>query len=162
MMLDFTNYPMMFSSIECHGRISLLEMVVTEPKGRNLRNLGKFSYAMQLMEKWVKIQKIILEGNHLNRLSSQHELASAYQANGQIREAVELLKHVVKFGEKALTENHPDQLASQHQLARAYKANGQIREAVELSEHVVKFQEEPLTENHPDRLASQYELASAY
>jgi Tfp pilus assembly protein PilF len=95
-----------------------------------------------------------------DRLTSQHQLAHAYLANGQITEAVETLEHVMKVREK-LAEDHPSRLASQHALAGAYKANGQISRAVETFEHVVKVREK-LAEDHPDRLTSQYELASAY
>ncbi|KAL1912582.1 hypothetical protein Sste5344_001600 [Sporothrix stenoceras] len=94
------------------------------------------------------------------RLASQHELAGAYHANGQIQEAVDLLEHVVKVKEK-LAEDHPDRLTSQHALAWAYHANGQIPKAVDLLEHVVKVREK-LAEDHPHRLASQHELAVVY
>ena len=67
--------------------------------------------------------------DHPSRLASQHELAGAYQANGQVDEAVTLLEHVVKVKEK-LVEDHPSRLASQHKLAGAYRANGQVDEAV--------------------------------
>jgi lipopolysaccharide biosynthesis regulator YciM len=63
------------------------------------------------------------------QLLAQHQLAIAYEANGQIDEAVKLLKHVVTVEEK--------KLASQHALARAYQANGQLYAAVELLKHVV-------------------------
>ncbi|KAF8861565.1 hypothetical protein BDZ45DRAFT_586608, partial [Acephala macrosclerotiorum] len=65
-------------------------------------------------------------------LLSQHELASAYEANGQILEAIKLLEHVVKIEETTLAETHSNRLASQHELASAYKANGQISEAMKL------------------------------
>ncbi|KAG7423531.1 Kinesin light chain 2 [Fusarium oxysporum f. sp. raphani] len=94
--------------------------------------------------------------------SSQHALARAYQANGQIKEAVKLQEHVVAIHKKTLAESHPDRLASQHELAIAYQANGQIKEAVKLQQHVVAIHEKTLAESHPDRLASQHELAIAY
>ncbi|KAI9715642.1 MAG: hypothetical protein M1812_005794 [Candelaria pacifica] len=37
-----------------------------------------------------------------NRLASQHELARAYQADGQVKKAVELLEQVVAIREKVL------------------------------------------------------------
>lgn len=61
--------------------------------------------------------------DHPSRLASQHELALAYQANGQVKEAVTLLQHVAKVQRGVLAEDHPDRLASQHNLARAYDAN---------------------------------------
>jgi hypothetical protein len=70
------------------------------------------------------------------RLTSQHALALAYRANGQVVEAVEMLEHVVEV-KKVQPENHPSRLASQHALAGAYLANGQGKEAMRLPGHSV-------------------------
>ena len=59
-------------------------------------------------------------GDHPSRLASQHVLAGAYQANGQVKEAVELLKQVVAIKKEVLTKDHPSRLASQHELAGVY------------------------------------------
>jgi tetratricopeptide (TPR) repeat protein len=107
----------------------------------------------------VKVREKLAE-DHPSRLASQHELAGAYRANGQISKAVEMLEHVVKV-EGKLAEDHPDRLASQHALAGAYQDNGQISRAVETLEHVVKVRAK-LAEDHPSRLASRHELAGAY
>ena len=61
----------------------------------------------------------MLAEDHPSRLASQHALARAYEANGQVKEAVELLEHVVAVREKMLAEDHPYRLASQHALAGA-------------------------------------------
>jgi tetratricopeptide (TPR) repeat protein len=97
-----------------------------------------------------------------HRLYTEHELAGAYRANGQVTEAVQLLESVVKIESRTLVEEHPDRLASQHALARTYRANGQVTEAVQLLESVVKIESRILEEEHPSRLASQHELAIAY
>ncbi|KAF2682375.1 hypothetical protein K458DRAFT_390862 [Lentithecium fluviatile CBS 122367] len=128
----------------------------------NMHYMGKVKQAVALLEHVVKVRETTVAEKHLDRLASQHELASAYQDNGQVKEAVALLEHVVKVEETTLSENHPDQLASQHTLARAYQDDGQAKEAVALLEHVVKVSETTLAENHPSRLASQHELAIAY
>ncbi|KAL8702800.1 MAG: hypothetical protein Q9201_004016 [Fulgogasparrea decipioides] len=120
------------------GRVALLQ--------------GDSGKAVKLLERVLKIREKLAE-DHPNRLTSQHELAGAYQANGQINEAVKLLEHVVKVQEK-LAEDHPDRLASQYELAHAYQADGQIDEALKLLEHVVQIEKEKLAEDHPDRLAS--------
>jgi thioredoxin-like negative regulator of GroEL len=44
----------------------------------------------------VKVQEKLAE-DHPSRLASQHDLATVYQANGQINEAVELLQRVVNL-----------------------------------------------------------------
>ncbi|KNG80416.1 kinesin light chain [Aspergillus nomiae NRRL 13137] len=56
-----------------------------------------------------------------DRLASQHELALAYQANGQIKEAVKLLEHVVAIQSEVLAEDHPDRLLSERTLVAFYK-----------------------------------------
>jgi hypothetical protein len=40
-------------------------------------------------------------------LASQHALAGAYRANGQVKKAVELLEHVVAVEGQVLAEDHP-------------------------------------------------------
>ncbi|KAL8299083.1 hypothetical protein RB593_009136 [Gaeumannomyces tritici] len=118
--------------------------------------------AVALLEQVVAIQAKTLAEDHPLRLASQHELAIAYQANGQVRQAVALLEQVVAIQAKTLAENHPSRLASQHELASAYRANGQVKQAVALLEQVVAIKAKTLAEDHPTRLASQHELASAY
>jgi hypothetical protein len=54
-------------------------------------------------------------------LASQHELARAYQANGQIKEVVKLLKHIIAIKVKILAEDHPDRLISEKMLAAFYE-----------------------------------------
>ena len=127
--------------------------------GRNLFNHGKPKDAVALLEEVVKIQEQSLAEDHPNRLASQHELAGAYQANGQVKKAVMLLEKIVNTEEQFLAEDHPDRLASQHELARAYQANGQVKKAVTLLEKVVKIKEELLTEDHPSRLVSQHNFS---
>ncbi|EXL66951.1 hypothetical protein FOPG_16902 [Fusarium oxysporum f. sp. conglutinans race 2 54008] len=125
--------------------------------GRCLRVDGRVTEGVKLLEHVVAVKETTLAENHPDRLASQHTLAMAYEANGQIKKAVELLEH-----QTILTENHPDRLVSQHELAMAYEANGQIKEAVELLEHVVAIGQTTWAENHPNRLTSQHALAGAY
>ncbi|KAH8590733.1 hypothetical protein B0O99DRAFT_520880 [Bisporella sp. PMI_857] len=128
----------------------------------SLLDLGKSKQAVTLLEQVVKIRETALAEDHPDRLVSQHTLAIAYKANGQVKDAVILLEHVVKIRETTLAEDHPYRLASQHELAIAYEANGQVKEAVALLEHVVKIQDITLAKDHPYRLASQHTLAFAY
>ncbi|KAF2993765.1 hypothetical protein E8E13_001931 [Curvularia kusanoi] len=118
--------------------------------------------AVELLQHVVGVKEKTLSPEHPDRLASQHALARAYQADGQVQKAVELLQHVVEVQEKTLSPEHPDRLASQHVLAMAYQADGQVQKAVELLQHVLEVQEKTLSPEHPDRLASQHELAGAY
>ncbi|PVH68023.1 TPR-like protein [Cadophora sp. DSE1049] len=131
-------------------------------QAKSLMDLGMNKEAVALLEQVVQIRETTLPETHPDRLASQHVLARAYQANGQVVEAVALLEQVVKIRETTLAETHPDRLESQHELATAYQANGQVVQAVALLEQVVQIEETTLAETHPDRLASQHELARAY
>ncbi|WKT41991.1 Nucleoside phosphorylase domain [Fusarium oxysporum f. sp. vasinfectum] len=130
--------------------------------GRCLLIDGHAIEAVELLKYVVAVRETTLAENHPDRLASQHELAIAYQANGQITEAVKLLQHVVAVEETTLAENHPDRLASQHALAGAYKANGQIAEAVKLLKHVVARKRRIMSSNHPSRLVSERLLQCCY
>jgi hypothetical protein len=55
-----------------------------------------------------------------SRLVSQHPLAMAYEADGQVGKAVELLEHVVAVEAKILRDGHPSSLVSQETLADLY------------------------------------------
>ena len=57
------------------------------------------------------IQEQTLAEDHPDQLASQHELAIAYQANGQVKEAVLLLEHVIMIQEQTLAKDHLDRLA---------------------------------------------------
>jgi tetratricopeptide (TPR) repeat protein len=129
--------------------------------GRCLEVDGRIREAVKWLEESCRWRKALDEDDS-DLLLSQHVLAMAYQADGQVQKAEELLEHVVAMREKTQAEEHPDRLASQHELAGAYEADGQVRKAVELLEHVVAVEEKTLAEEHPDRLASQQVLAGAY
>jgi tetratricopeptide (TPR) repeat protein len=129
--------------------------------GRCLRVDGRVSEAVRWLEESCQRRKALDEDDS-DLLLSQHELAMAYEADGQVQKAVELLEHVVIVKEKVLAEEHPSRLASQHALAGAYRVDGQVQKAVELLEHIVKVEEKVLAEEHPSRLASQHALAGAY
>jgi tetratricopeptide (TPR) repeat protein len=129
--------------------------------GRCLRLDGRIRDAVCWLEDSLDLRAHLPEDDE-NRLSTQHALATAYEANGQVKDAIQLLEHVVAIEGRVLAEDHPDRLASQHELARAYSSNGQVKDAVQLLEHVVAIQRRVLAEDHPDRLASQHELAGAY
>ena len=90
---------------------------------------------LDLGQYWEGYTRVFAE-EHPHRLASQHNLAKAYQADGQVKKAVELLEHVVAVYTRVLAEEHPNRLRSEHDLAMAYLADGQVKKAVELLEHV--------------------------
>ena len=74
----------------------------------------------------VVIRERALAEDYPDRLASQHALAIAHRASGQVGDAVALLKQVVATEARTLAEGHPSRLASQHALASAYRASGEV------------------------------------
>ena len=58
--------------------------------------------------------------DHPERLASQHALAMAYKADGQVSKAIKLLEEVVAIREKVLREDHPNRLRSKRRLLQLY------------------------------------------
>jgi hypothetical protein len=56
---------------------------------------GLIRVAAEVLKHVVVIREKISAEDHPARLASQHELARAYQANGQVKETVKLLEHMV-------------------------------------------------------------------
>lgn len=126
--------------------------------GRCLRVDGRIREAVVWLERSCQ-QRSQLSEDDPDRLLSQHTLAIAYEADGQVDKAVELLEHVVKVEEKTLALEHPSRLASQHELAAAYRIDGQVDKALALLEHVVAVKALTLRDDHPSRLVSVEALA---
>jgi len=72
--------------------------------------------AVALLEQVVKIYETTQPETHLDRLASQHELARAYQVNGQVAEAVALLEQVVKIKRLKLPLSYPSRVVSENAL----------------------------------------------
>ncbi|POR34543.1 Putative Pfs, NACHT and WD domain protein [Tolypocladium paradoxum] len=71
-----------------------------------LRTDGRIAEGVEVLRSVVTIREKTLAENHPNRLASQHALAMAYQANGQVKQAIELLENVVAI-DKKLAKDHP-------------------------------------------------------
>ncbi|KAI0454131.1 acyl transferase/acyl hydrolase/lysophospholipase [Xylaria acuta] len=128
--------------------------------GRCLEEDGQYKDALRILQGVVSTQEKTLAEDHPSRLASEHQLAIAYQNNGQVLKAVELLERVVSI-RKTLAEDHPFRLVLKHQLAIAYQNNGQVLKAVELLERVVSIKK-TLAEDHPSQLALKHQLIIVY
>jgi hypothetical protein len=90
--------------------------------GRCLQVDGRILDAVRWLAESRDLSNTLAE-DHPSRLASQHDLAHAYQANGQVKDAVQLLEQVVVIRNRVLAEDHPDRLASQQVLVWAYEAH---------------------------------------
>jgi len=62
----------------------------------------------------------VLAEEHPDRLASQHALAIAYEADGQVGKVMELLEHVIVVDVRVLRDDHPSRLISQNALTAMY------------------------------------------
>lgn len=123
---------------------------------------GRIKESLRCLEEHWQWTRDHFGQDHPYFLSSQYELADAYQKNGRIKEAVDMLEYIVEKKALVLSEEHPDRLTSLHALAGAYKRNGQIKKAIRILEYIVEKEALILPEENHDRLASQHALAGAY
>ncbi|KAF1845557.1 HET-domain-containing protein [Cucurbitaria berberidis CBS 394.84] len=121
--------------------------------GRCLTTDGRIGEAVKWLEESCSLRSELDEDDPY-RLKSQHALASAYEADGQVKKAITILEIVVAVKEKVLDKENPNLLASQHELASAYEADGQVKKAVALLEYVVDIKARTLRADHPSRLIS--------
>ncbi|KFY66945.1 hypothetical protein V496_01838, partial [Pseudogymnoascus sp. VKM F-4515 (FW-2607)] len=63
---------------------SMKHLPIWDLTARNLINKGDSSPAVELLEQVVKIRETTLAETHPDQLASQHALAGAYEANGQV------------------------------------------------------------------------------
>lgn len=66
----------------------------------------------------VKVEKTTPAGNYVSRLTSQHALARACQANGHVKVAVDLLEHVVRAKSLAMAHGNSSRRVLENLLAR--------------------------------------------
>jgi len=104
----------------------------------------------------------VLGPDHPHTLTSQGNLAYAYQQAGRLDEAIPLLERTLAATEGVLGPDHPITLTAQNNLALAYLRANRLDEAIPLLERTLAATEGVLGPDHPHILTSQDNLASAY
>ena len=95
-------------------------------------------------------------------LTSQNNLASAYQDAGRTADAIRLYELNLEVRERLLGADHPSTLNSRGNLAAAYQDAGRADEAIPLLERTLAGRERVLGADHPDTQTSRKNLARAY
>ncbi|KAI4264737.1 MAG: hypothetical protein L6R42_000169 [Xanthoria sp. 1 TBL-2021] len=121
----------------------------------NLIDYGKAQKAVSLLEQVVQTRVQISAKDEPYRLASQHQLARAYQGNGQVEKAISLLEQVVQIEEQILAKDHPNRLSSQHNLATNFWDLGRYKDGLQLMKYVVEIRRKALNEFHPDLKSSE-------
>ncbi|UXY40492.1 tetratricopeptide repeat protein [Streptomyces albidocamelliae] len=103
-----------------------------------------------------------LGDTHPETLTLRNNLASAYQAAGDLTRAIPLFETTLAQCEQVLGDTHPDTLGSRNNLACAYEAAGDLTKAIPLHESILAQRAQDLGDLHPDTLTSRNNLACAY
>ena len=77
---------------------------------------GRISESVKWIEESCQWREEHLAEEHRHRLASQHVLAMAYLADGQIKKAVELMEHVVAIKKLVYRKDDPSRLVSESVL----------------------------------------------
>jgi tetratricopeptide (TPR) repeat protein/predicted Ser/Thr protein kinase len=102
------------------------------------------------------------DGEHLDRASLLHGLASIHMATGSYGEAKTLFEQALVLGERALGPHHPNVARSLNNLAGVHRAMGDYEEAKARYGRALAIKEETLGSDHPDLAMGLNNLANIY
>jgi tetratricopeptide (TPR) repeat protein len=124
--------------------------------------LGYPDRAIQLFTRVQKTREALLGPDHPDTLNSMSNLASAYQAVGDLNQAIRLHELTLAKREARLGSDHPETLTSMNNLAVAYQNAGNLVLAIPLYEQELDKRRAMLGTDHPLTLVSMNNLAVAY
>ncbi|MGA5322140.1 tetratricopeptide repeat protein [Streptomyces seoulensis] len=130
--------------------------------GLYLGNQGLHARAVHTLQRACSGYERLLGDDSPPTLVSRNNLATAYQAVGDLDRAVALFEQVLDDCVRVLGPDHPHTLASRGNLADAYQDVGEPGRAVSLHERILEDRVRVLGPDHPDILYSRNNLASAY
>lgn len=78
-----------------------------------------------------------LGADHLDTIACRHNLAGAYEGDGDLRRAIPLFERALEDAERTLGATHPLTLAGRNNLADAHRAAGSTDQALDLLEENV-------------------------
>jgi tetratricopeptide (TPR) repeat protein len=129
---------------------------------RYLTELGQLTQAISLFGRTLAERRRVLGGDHPDTLTSQFNLARAYESAGRLAEAVDLFELTLNDRIRVLNTDHRDTLAAQNRLAGAYQQVGRVDDAIALYKQTVLDRTRVLGKDHPDTMGSQCNLAHTY
>jgi tetratricopeptide (TPR) repeat protein len=130
--------------------------------GRSLTSLGEAPDAIVVLTKAVETRRARLGPDHLDTLTSVHDLAMAYLQSGNTDLAVPLFEQALRLLRAKLGPDHTQTLASMNDLAVAYEKAGKLDLAVPVHEESLRIHRAKLGPDHLDTLNSMNNLAVAY
>ncbi|KAI9863601.1 MAG: hypothetical protein M1813_003624 [Trichoglossum hirsutum] len=136
---------------------------LTETKDHNSRNAdGELKEAEELEVQVMKTRKRVLGLEHLDTLSTMHNLASMYWNQKRWKEAEELGVQVMEIRKRVLGPEHLDTLSTMYTLESTYWNQKRWKEAEELGVQVIETRKKVLGPEHLDTLSTMHNLTSTY
>jgi hypothetical protein len=130
--------------------------------GNTLRELGSYARAVEVLQRARTTREQKLGADHADSLTTQYNLALAYNAAGKLPEAIALFQRVRDAFVKKVGADHPATLSTLVNLAAAYRFAGKLPEAIKLYEQVRDAEVKKLGADHPQTLNTLGNLADAY
>ncbi|MGW6505127.1 tetratricopeptide repeat protein, partial [Nonomuraea angiospora] len=130
--------------------------------GLFLHNQGAITSAISYFQRAHLVNQQESGLDHPDTLTSQNNLAYAYEAAGNLNRAIPLYEATLGDRERVLGTNHPRTLISRNNLATAYLGAGDLDRAIPLFEETLAARELVLGPSDADTLTSRNNLARAY
>jgi serine/threonine protein kinase/tetratricopeptide (TPR) repeat protein len=130
--------------------------------GVNYRGAGRFTKAIEFLERAVKLRTDLLGRDHPHTTDAMNSLGVAYSADGQYDRAVALLEETLKLQKTTLGPNYRNTLVTMGSLATAYRAANKLELAVPLFEKTLQLNTTHLGPDNPYTLIAMTNLASTY
>ncbi|KAH7087860.1 hypothetical protein FB567DRAFT_355749 [Paraphoma chrysanthemicola] len=123
---------------------------------------GRYEEAVLAYTRELEISRRTLGEDHVDTLTSMHNLALTYTYRGQLKLAKEMQVKVLEVQKRVLGDEHLHTLKSMNNLALTYWTLKQYEEAKELELQVLETSKRVIGDEHPDTLISMNNLALTY
>ena len=123
---------------------------------------GKFSEALDIAKRVLKIREKALGPDHPDTALSLNKLAELYHSQGNYAAAEPLYQRALKIYEKARGPEHPETALSLNNLAVFYLSQANYAAAEPLYQRALKIYEKALGPDHPNTALSLNNLAGLY
>jgi serine/threonine protein kinase/tetratricopeptide (TPR) repeat protein len=130
--------------------------------GISLRELGHPGPAEALLVKARDTRERLLRSDHLDTVSTKHNLAGVYQDLARYDLAEQLLKEVIEVRSAQLGPDHTETLSSKNNLALVYMRKRRLDLAEPLLREVLAIRTEKLGPDAPKSLQSMHNLIGLY
>ncbi len=140
----------------------LIEAKLRMTLGISLLHLGDAPHAVEQNEKALALYTEHLGPEHLDTITSMHNLGNCYGVLGRREDALKLRENALELRKAKLGPDHRDTLMSMNTLSISYRMHRRYAEALKLREETLAIQKEKLGPDHPDTLISMHNLANSY